>query len=174
MGYWDNDPAKLDSLPSVNMKFWSWHLMLTRHNLEVKNASCSPFLESVMGLASLSTNLALSKHPLLSQTRELKKAKGIILPGTAPLKSPPKESGGESTYEKRLVTWSWWQTCQSWHLRRQRHWRGLWVLCLLNIEGGRRRKRHILFNTEHSHKIVVQNKDKWVKSMFIRYCRKYQ
>lgn len=48
------------------------------------------------------------------------------------------------------------------------------VLCLLNIERGRRRKRHILFNTEHSHKIVVQNKDKSVKSVFIRYCRKYQ
>lgn len=41
-GVWlSSRSIKLRSLPSVNMKFWYLHLMLTRHNLDMKNASCS-------------------------------------------------------------------------------------------------------------------------------------
>lgn len=45
------------------------------------------------GVASLWTVMALSEHPLLNQMRELKTAKGVILPSTAPLRSPQRRVG---------------------------------------------------------------------------------
>lgn len=53
-----------------------------------------------MELASLCTIMTLSKHPLLNKSRELQTAKGIILPGTAPLIFPQRKVGVSPLWEE--------------------------------------------------------------------------